>query len=174
MNTRSILWIDGLAVANIEDSSERIVFVLRDEDATHLTIWSQNGVFRFECSSTQPVGSVWDEASRGIARDVMKHRNWQKHANYLINRTMDYFADSKLALVSFSMPRSIKPVRIALRSKPALHLTAPSPRFELSLYFSPSRSTFIPASVAFEGQIGRLIIGLTKRCSEPALRVSDL
>ena len=161
MNTRSVLWIDELAVANIDDSQKRIVIILRDEDATHLTIWLQNDVFRFECSSTRPIGSIWDEARRGIAKDVMKYKNWQKHANYIINRTMDHFADSSSPLVVFSMPRSIKPVRPALRMKPAFHLSAPAPHFNLSLYFSPTRSIVIPNSVIFEGRIGRLLISLT-------------
>jgi len=174
MTIRNILWIDELAVANIEDSPERMLFILRDDDGTHLTIWLQDGVFRFECSSAQPLGSVWDEAKRGIARNVLKYATWQKHANYFINRTLDHFADSSLPLITFSMPRRLKPAKPSLRSKPALRLSAPGPHFDLSLYFSPSRSTAIPSSAVFEGQIGRLIIGLTKRCSEPALRVSAL
>ena len=169
MTARNILWIDELAVANIEDSQKRMLFILRDDDGTHLTIWLQNRIFRFECGSAQPVGSVWDEARRGIARDHpdLKYQNWQKHANYFVNRTLDYFADSSLPLITFSMPRKLKPARPSLRSKPALHLSAPGPHFGLSLYFSPSRSTAMPDSVIFEGQIGRLVIGLTMRCSEP-------
>jgi hypothetical protein len=168
MNTRNILWIDELAVANIEDSQQRLLFFLRDHDGTHLTIWMQDGVSRFECSSVQPVGSVWDEARRGVARDHpdLKYRNWQKHANYFVNRPLDYFPDSSLPLVTFSMPRRLKTARPSLRSKPALHLSAPGPHFDLSLYFSPSRSTAIPDSVIFEAEIGRLIIGLTMRSSE--------
>lgn len=158
MSARNILWIDGIAVANIEDSAERILFILRDDVATHLTIWSQGGMFRFECSSTQPVGSVWDEARVGIARDILHYKKWQNHANYFINRSMDHYADSDIPLVSFSMPRDIKPIKSAHRTKPGLNLFAPAPCFDLSLYFSPSRTTVIPHSVVFEGQIGRLII----------------
>jgi hypothetical protein len=158
-----ILWIDDLAVAHIKDSRTKLQFSLRDDDGTHLTIWLKDRVFRFECSSAQPVRSVWDESRRRIARDILEYPKWRKHANYFVNRTLDYFADSSVPLVTFCMPRRLKPHRPSLRSKPALHVSAPTPRFDLSLYFSPSRSISIPSSVAFEGQIGRLIIGLTKR-----------
>lgn len=174
MSTDSILWIGNLAVAHIKASPKKMHFSLRDDDGTHVTIWLQNGAFRFECSSAQPLSSVWDEARRGIVRDILKYPKWQKHANYFVNRTLDHFADSSIPLITFSMPRRLKPLRPSLRSKPALHLSAPSPQFDLSLCFSPSRSISLPGSVVFEGQIGRLIVVLTRRCSEPALCVSDL
>jgi hypothetical protein len=163
MSKRTILWIDELAVAYIDDSSKRIVFVVRDDDGGHLTIWLQNDVFRFEFSSAQPVGSVWDQARRGIARDHpdCRYRNWHKHANYIANRTMDYFADSTIPLISLSMPRRIKPAKPSLRSRPAIHLASPALDYDLSLYFSPSREIAIPDSAVFEGQIGRLVMGLT-------------
>jgi hypothetical protein len=164
MNTRTVLWIDEVPIATIEDSQERMIFALRDNYGTHLTIWRHDGVFRSECSSARPLGSVWDEARRGIARDGdgLKYLNWQKHANYLMNRALDHYADSSLPLVTFSMPQGLKPARPALKSKPAIRLSAPDTHFDLSLYFSPLRFA-LPELACFEGQIGRLMIGLTKQ-----------
>jgi hypothetical protein len=139
------------------------VFALREDHGMHLTVWRDNDDFRFECSSALPLGSVWDEARRGIARDGKFYRNWQKHANNFINRSLDHFADSTTPLVTFSMPRTIKPVRASHRASPAIRVASPAPEYELSLYFSPSRSVAIPQSAIFDGQIGRLIMGLTKR-----------
>ena len=121
MSTRNILWIDGLAAANIEDLQERMLFILRDDAGTHVTIWLQDGVFRFECSSAQPLGSVWDEAKRGIARNILKYPNWQKHANYFTNRPLNHFADSSFPLITFSMPRTLKAVEaiITVEARPA-------------------------------------------------------
>jgi hypothetical protein len=169
VNTRTVLWIDELAVGYIDDLPQRLVFIVRDEDGTHLTIWLKSDIFRFEFSSDKPVGSIWDEARRKIARDHPDcgYRDWQKHGNYIVNRTLDYFADSNIPLISLSMPRAIRSPKPSLQSKPAIRITAPSSVFDLSIYFSPARSMIIPDSVAFEGQIGRLLIGLTKRCSEP-------
>jgi len=166
MATRSVFWVDELAVANIDDTEDRIVFALRDDDGTHLTVWRDSAAFRFECSSALPLGSVWDEARKGIARDGLGYTNWQKHANYLVNRPLDHFADSTTPIVTFSMPRAIKPVRASHRASPAIGIASPAPDYDLSLYFSPSRSVVIPRSVGFDGQIGRLIMSLTKRSSE--------
>lgn len=164
MSAQSILWIGELAVARIDDSAQSLKFIVRDEDGSHLTIWLKDRVFRFEFSSAKPVGSVWDEARQGIARyrPDCGYKNWQRHANYIVNRTMDYFIDSAMPLISLAMPRRLKPARASLRSKPAVRLAAPVSAYYLSLYFSPSRSTIIPDSVAFEGQIGRLVMGITK------------
>jgi hypothetical protein len=162
MGNQTILWIDQIAFARIENSPQCLKFIVRDDEGSHLSVWKKDDDYRFEFSSNKPLGSVWDDARRGIARDHpdCSYRDWGKHANYVVNRTMDLFADSDVPLISMAMPRKIKPAKPSLRSIPAVCLQAPASDYWLSLYFSPSRSTVIPNSVVFEGQIGRLVIGL--------------
>ena len=160
MRNQTILWIDQIAFARIEDSPQSLKFIVRDHEGSHLSVWQKENIFRFEFSSNEPLGSTWDNDRLGIARSL-GYKNWQKHANYVVNRTMDFFADSDIPLISMAMPLEIKPAKLSLRSKPAICLQAPASDYWLSLYFSPSRSTVIPNSAVFEGQIGRLVIGLT-------------
>ncbi|MEI6175509.1 MAG: hypothetical protein WCS43_01340 [Verrucomicrobiota bacterium] len=158
MKNQFIFWIGEIAFARIDDAPGSLKFIVRDDVGSHLSIWRKETDYRFEFSSNKPLGSVWDEARREIARKACQYKNWQKHANYVVNRTLDHYADSEVPLVSMSINRDIMPVREALRKIPAICLQSATISNWISLYFSPSRTLDMPNSVAYEGQIGRLVI----------------
>ncbi|MEI6655305.1 MAG: hypothetical protein WCP45_11085 [Verrucomicrobiota bacterium] len=95
MRNQTILWIDQIAFARIEDSPQSLKFIVRDDEGCHLSVWQKENIFRFEFSSNESLGSTWDDTRRGIARSL-GYEKWQKHANYVVNRTMDFFADSDI------------------------------------------------------------------------------
>ncbi len=172
MNTRTILWIDDAPVASIYNRPQQIVFALRGNDGSHLTVSKKNDIFRVEYSSNKPLGSVWDETRRGIARKRYKH--WQKHANYIVNRPIGVVADSSVSLINFSMPRRLKAKRASLDSRPAIRMKSPDEPYDLSLEFSLSGTKIVSDSEVFESEIGNLIIALIRRSQPKGMRVIRL
>jgi hypothetical protein len=172
-NTRKILWIDDAPVASIYNGPQQIVFALRDSDGSHLTISKKNDTFRVEYSSNKPWGSVWDGARRGIARRC-GYKHWQKHGNYILNRSIGVVADSSVSLINFSMPRRLKAKRASLDSRPAIRMKSPDEPYHLSLEFSLSGTKIVSDSEVFEGEIGNLIIALVGRSQPKGMRVIRL
>jgi hypothetical protein len=163
--TKAILWVDDVAVASICSRPNRIIFALRDNDGSHLTIWKKDDGCWVEYSSNKPLGSVWDEARRGIARGC-GYPKWRKHANYILNCPLSVVANSTVNLITFSMPRSLKPSRPSLNSMPAIHMKSPGEPYDLSLEFVLSGTYIASNSEAFEADIGNLIITLIRH-SQP-------
>ncbi len=169
-NTRTILWIDDAPVASIYSCPQQIVFAVRDNDGSHLTISKKNDIFHVEYSSNKSLGSVWDEARRGIARKC-GNPHWQKHGNYILNRPFGVVADSSVSLINFSMPRRLKTKRASLDSGPAIRMKSPDEPYDLSLEFSLDRTKIVSDSEVFESEIGNLIIALIRRSQPKGMRV---
>ena len=167
------MWIDDAAVASIYNRPQQIVFALRDNDGSHLTISKQNDIFRIEYSSNKCLGSVWDEAKQGIARKL-SYKHWQKHANYVFNRPIGVSADSTVSLINFSMPRCLKAKRASLDLKPAIRMKSPNEPYDLSLEFALSGTKIVSDSEVFESEIGNLIIALIGRSQPKGMRVIRL
>ena len=172
-SARTILWIDDAAVASIYNRPQQVVFALRDNDGSHLTISKQNDIFRVEYSSNKRLGSVWDEAKQGIARKL-SYKHSQKHANYVFNRPIGVSADSTVSLINFSMPRCLKAKRASLDLKPAIRMKSPNEPYDLSLEFALSGTKIVSDSEVFESDIGNLIIALIGRSQPKGMRVIRL
>ncbi len=168
--TGAILWVDDVAIASICSRSDRIIFALRDNDGSHLTIWKKDDGFWVEYSSNKPLGSVWDEARRRIAHGC-GYPKWRKHANYILNRPLSVVANSTVNLITFSMPRSLKPSRPSLNSMPAIRMKSPDEPYDLSLEFALSGTNIASNSEAVELDIGNLIITLIRHSRPKGTRV---
>ena len=169
--TKATLWIDDVAVASIFSRPRRIVFALRDNHGSHLTIWKKNDGFWFEYSSDKPLGSVWDEARRRIAQEC-GYKEWQKHANYIVNRPLTVVAGSTVNLISFSMPRLLKATAASLHSRRrAIRMKSPDEPYDLSLEFALKKTKIGSESEVFEADIGNLIITLIRHSKPKGTRV---
>jgi len=161
---RTVVWMDDIPIANIEDTENRVVFSLRDNEANHVTV-SRNPAtleYNFEVSSGQPVGSVWDEARVRIAR-YEGYKNPEKHANYHMNEPLTNRADIGISLITYNLPVPFKPMKNKHSKLPGIRLKSPAPLYEISLYFSPKRIYTNEFSQNYEAAIGRLVIELKGR-----------
>jgi hypothetical protein len=74
-------------------------------------------------------------------------------------------------LITFSMPRSLKPSRPSLNSMPAIRMKSPDEPYDLSLEFALSGTNIVSNSEAVESDIGNLIITLIRHSRPKGTRV---
>lgn len=139
-------------VATISRTQSGWFVAIRDGQGTHLSIARKcDEVMHVELSSDRAMGSVWDEARRGIAREL-GWRRADRHANYLLNREFRVPTTEALDFSSFLRAGSFGAAKPKHAKVPTIDLDAGDDWEQVNV-------SLLPATVEFSGQDGAFDIG---------------
>ena len=148
--------------ARLSETSERVVLALLTDENYHLSVHRgpHDSETHVEYSSGKPLGSVWDSARIGIAQKL-GYRQPERHACYLVNRTLTALSEMNLPIVSqrwsFESFSSTIPPRRARLPRICLPLRATS--FWISFYFAPSNPDMVPPGCTMlQTALGKLFL----------------